>query len=27
VLDRFDSVIFAVPFVYLLVTFLPLAGV
>ena len=27
VLDRFDSVIFAAPFVYLLVMFLPLAGV
>ena len=27
VLDRFDSVIFTAPFVYLLVTFLPLAGV
>lgn len=26
VLDRFDSVIFTAPFVYLLVTFLPLAG-
>ena len=27
VLDRFDSVIFTAPFVYLLVTFMPLAGV
>jgi len=27
ILDRFDSVIFTAPFVYLLVTFLPLAGV
>ena len=27
ILDRFDSVIFTAPFVYLLATFFPLAGV